>query len=458
MANLTCAMRANGMGDNSVLVLVSDNGCDADTIVGCSYPFAGSKATHARGGVSSRALISSQLVPEARRGATYEGLAHVTDWLPTFMGLATGGQWTGSYTGEVEIDGVDLWPALLANEASPRREVLHELKKEDVSIQLDMLKLDVSHVPPIRKHKPDYTFNADADPAKAQTTCAWPALWGYPPTPVPTGAPSKPPPPTNAPSAPKPKASPPSSAPSQPPKPTDKPKSAAVSTASSTGAAKTSGAGASSASTSASSGTSSTTQAALESVVSSVQDTAQTLVSEILAEAVASFEQGEPMETSGKGESGGGSNSGSGGKTELTLGSHDAKESESKGGQGDDNKGDDGKGGSNNGGGGSNSGGGSGGSAEKGHESESAAKPHGDGDAEATTTTETAAAAAAEPAAEPVAAPEVSLAQLESMLSQAGVSDPSSVTADQLEDFQVSRVAPPASHCCVTACRTVVLQ
>jgi len=194
----------------------------------------------------------------------------------------------------------------------------------------------------------------------------------------------------------------------------------------------------------------------LESVVSSVQDTAQTLVSEILAQAVASFEQGEPMETSGKGESGGGSNSGngSGGKTELTLGSHDAKESESKGSQGDDNKGDDGKGGSNNGGGGSNSGGGSGGSAEKGHESESAAKPHGDAEA---TTTETA-AAAAEPAAEPVAVPEVSLAQLESMLSQAGVSDPSSVTADQLEDFQVSRVTPPAPHCCVTACRTVVLQ
>ena len=316
VANVTCALRANGMGDNTIMVLVSDNGCDADTIVGCSYPFAGSLSTHARGGVSSRAIINSPLIPESRRGTVYEGLAHVTDWLPTLMGLATGDQWTGSFAG-ADLDGVDLWNAIVSNTESPRHEILHELKREDVSIQIDNMKLDASHVPPIRKHKPDYTFTADADPTLSRMVCEWPSLWSYKPTPIPSGAPSKPPPPTPAPSqAPKPKATPPTNAPSNAPKPKTTAPSVAAKAAAAESPKSSGGGGGGATSSKASPGGDSTTTAAttksstsaeIESTTSAEQDP----VAQLLADAVASFSQGEPLTD----------NSSSGGKSELELGS-----------------------------------------------------------------------------------------------------------------------------------------
>ena len=78
IGNLTCSLKANGMADKTVMVLVSDNGCRAEDIVGCSFPFTGSMGQHSRGGISSRAIITSSLIPEAIRGSTFEGLAHVT--------------------------------------------------------------------------------------------------------------------------------------------------------------------------------------------------------------------------------------------------------------------------------------------------------------------------------------------------------------------------------------------
>ncbi len=44
---------------------------------------------------------------------TYDGQMHVTDWLPTLLGLATGGEWTGSLEGN-DIDGADMWDAILS--------------------------------------------------------------------------------------------------------------------------------------------------------------------------------------------------------------------------------------------------------------------------------------------------------------------------------------------------------
>ena len=37
------------------------------------------------------------IIPSALQGSTYDGLMHVTDWLPTLMSIATNGQWGGSY-------------------------------------------------------------------------------------------------------------------------------------------------------------------------------------------------------------------------------------------------------------------------------------------------------------------------------------------------------------------------
>jgi hypothetical protein len=49
-----------------------------------------------------------------------------SDWLPTLLGLATGGQWTGSLSG-AEVDGVDIWSAVTSGGkiTEPHPEIVH---------------------------------------------------------------------------------------------------------------------------------------------------------------------------------------------------------------------------------------------------------------------------------------------------------------------------------------------
>ena len=77
IANLTCTLEANGMKNNTLIVITSDNGGDA-AIRGNNYPFLGSKGDHYRGGLSVAALLHGTVIPESSRGSTYEGQAHVT--------------------------------------------------------------------------------------------------------------------------------------------------------------------------------------------------------------------------------------------------------------------------------------------------------------------------------------------------------------------------------------------
>jgi arylsulfatase A-like enzyme len=77
IANLTCTLEANGLANNTVLIITADNG-GSEIVRGNNYPFQGSKGEHFRGGLSSTAIIHSKLIPEEARGSTYEGLMHVT--------------------------------------------------------------------------------------------------------------------------------------------------------------------------------------------------------------------------------------------------------------------------------------------------------------------------------------------------------------------------------------------
>lgn len=160
LANVTCALERHNMAQNTVVIMVSDNGGYA-AMPGNNYPYRGSKGTLTRGGDSVPGFVyaPTTLMPDAVRGTSYEGQMHVTgkfeilkisklrlilsnsDWLPTIMGLATGGAWTGSYLGNT-IDGVDMWTALTTNTASPRSEIVHYLTSDgNCSYQLDMVKL-----------------------------------------------------------------------------------------------------------------------------------------------------------------------------------------------------------------------------------------------------------------------------------------------------------------------------
>jgi arylsulfatase A-like enzyme len=175
VANLTCALEAHGMANNTILVLVSDNGGE-QTVLGNSYPYIGNKGSFYRGGLSATGFIHSKLIPEAARGVPYYGQMHVTDWLPTLMGLATNNEWTGSLFG-AELDGVDQWEAItVPGTDSPRHEIVHYHDGNSTSsIQIDMMKLNLGdELKPASN--PSYVFTKDLAPENSAQTCALPSL------------------------------------------------------------------------------------------------------------------------------------------------------------------------------------------------------------------------------------------------------------------------------------------
>lgn len=136
LRNLTCVLQSAGMWNDTIFVFTSDNGAQS-SIPGGNYPYKGHKFDPWRGSQTVPAFMSGGALPDALRGTTYNGMVHITDWLPTLMDIATRGKWTGSYSNTdgterdgtslayVELDGVNIWPALLANTSSPRTQIIH---------------------------------------------------------------------------------------------------------------------------------------------------------------------------------------------------------------------------------------------------------------------------------------------------------------------------------------------
>lgn len=177
IANLTCSLSDNGLSENTIMIIMSDNGGEK-TIKGNSYPFRGHKGSLYRGGLSCRAVLYSsntELIPSHRRGSTYSGQMHVTDWLPTLMNLATNGEWisSNSMSGK-EIDGVDMWEAIINNDESPRSEIVHFVDGTDFSIQYyindSILKLNNGNDPP-DVESPTFVFLEDKDPSASHVSC-----------------------------------------------------------------------------------------------------------------------------------------------------------------------------------------------------------------------------------------------------------------------------------------------
>jgi arylsulfatase A-like enzyme len=77
IANLTCALEKTNMADNTLLLIVSDNGGEA-TMPGNCYPWRGQKGSYYRGGLMTTAIVHSKLLPKESWGTSYNGLVHVT--------------------------------------------------------------------------------------------------------------------------------------------------------------------------------------------------------------------------------------------------------------------------------------------------------------------------------------------------------------------------------------------
>lgn len=171
IANLTCSLNAHGMADNTILVIVSDNGGDSNLkYSGNSYPFKGHKGSVFRGGVSTTAIVHSKLIEEDKRGVKFMGNVHITDWLPTLMGRATNGKWKKGLTG-AEIDGEDVWSSMLSGDSTKGHEELVFFVNNNASVlQVDQLKYFYNQYD-VGTEEASFYFLGDLNPKKSTKAC-----------------------------------------------------------------------------------------------------------------------------------------------------------------------------------------------------------------------------------------------------------------------------------------------
>lgn len=118
VGRVVAALTAAGVFEDSVIVLVSDNGAPpADGVRARNFPLFGFKASTWEGGTRVPAIVHApgRLAP----GRRLDFLAHVTDWTPTLTTLAG-----GAIAPAEGLDGHDLWPALAGQAPGPRSEVV----------------------------------------------------------------------------------------------------------------------------------------------------------------------------------------------------------------------------------------------------------------------------------------------------------------------------------------------
>ena len=102
-------MKAKGMWDNTIMVVMSDNG--GAPCGGSNYPLRGSKGSFYEGGVRALAFANGGLIPENMRGKATQGFIHLADWYTTFCKLASVDS-SDSGPGKFDVDGLDVWPII----------------------------------------------------------------------------------------------------------------------------------------------------------------------------------------------------------------------------------------------------------------------------------------------------------------------------------------------------------
>ncbi|KAK7241105.1 sulfuric ester hydrolase [Aureococcus anophagefferens] len=178
MKKVVGAMKKSGFYDNSILVVASDNGgCSGSG--GYNYPYRGGKQYLYEGGIHVNAFIHSPLIPKSARGTSYQGLFHVSDWLPTLI-----------------LHNIDLWSLEIYGNVTKLRTPIQAIRVGDMKLVMgqgvDALLADGDDVPegigycmPSYESTEDcsyeygdqkYLYNITADPASSWTVDGPPAL------------------------------------------------------------------------------------------------------------------------------------------------------------------------------------------------------------------------------------------------------------------------------------------
>ena len=129
VGNLTAALKAKGMWDDTLVFVQSDNGglaFDGPKHNANNWPLKGSKFTNFEGGVRVNGFVGGGFVAAAAPamvGRTLNGLVHTCDFYATFCALAgiPAHDSRAALAGLPPVDSLDMWPYLSGNvTASPR--------------------------------------------------------------------------------------------------------------------------------------------------------------------------------------------------------------------------------------------------------------------------------------------------------------------------------------------------
>ena len=121
IGNVTRALRANAMYDNTLIVFYSDNGGPLVTTGKSSnnYPLKGGKTDDFEGGTRVAAFLSGGFLPPSLRGGVNRAYMHAADWYATLCGLAGVDPTDTTAGGAVPpIDSIDQWPTILTPNAT----------------------------------------------------------------------------------------------------------------------------------------------------------------------------------------------------------------------------------------------------------------------------------------------------------------------------------------------------
>lgn len=118
------ALDAHRLRESTLFVFSADNGGNP-SVGGYNMPLRGRKASLFEGGIRASAFLWTAELAASRQGATYAGMIHITDWVPSLLTYAQGTRWTPA-DGRA-LDGVDVLQAVFEGSESPRDEIVHNV-------------------------------------------------------------------------------------------------------------------------------------------------------------------------------------------------------------------------------------------------------------------------------------------------------------------------------------------
>jgi len=130
LGNVTAALRARRMFDDTLFLVTTDNGgptTECSTTGQSNWPYRGSKCSVWEGGTRGTFFLTWAGLPAGVRGGRFHGLAHAADLLPTIVSAVGSRLWPNE---TLPLDGIDLWDAWTTNGSSPRTSVYYGISQD----------------------------------------------------------------------------------------------------------------------------------------------------------------------------------------------------------------------------------------------------------------------------------------------------------------------------------------